>query len=208
MGFKETWNEQNIRAGLERFKLEHGRYPSAREFDTTDYLPTARQIQRKYGGLPAFRTVFNLGETDLTKGAARSEIALKTFTRSYEYEEAFYNFLISSLPEELVHEQKRIRPGNVNCDFFIYNLEEKKKSITIDVFYAENLYNLAGIVNIKIKRYIKIPYSTYLVSIGNKISQEDIQKLIENKRASLPNNIQVCSEDWFKNNLHRILGGA
>lgn len=206
MVFQTKWNEENIRAGLERFKAEHGRYPHSREFDATDDLPTARQIQRRYGGLPALRTALKLdGVIDFTKGSTRSAMASKTFARSYEYEENFYNFLISQIPEEFVHEQKRIRPGNVNCDFFIYNKANKASSIVIDVFYAETLYNLGGIVNLKKKRYKNMPYQTYFVSIGDKLRQEEIEGLMQKKRIETPKNIHVCSERWFRNNLSRIL---
>ncbi len=207
MVFQIKWNEENIRSALERFKSEHGRYPTSREFDITDYLPTARQIQRRFGGIPALRTAFKLGgEVDLTKGLVRAQTAAKTFARSYEYEESFYNYLLSVISEEFVHEQKRIRPGNVNCDFFIYNMSNKALSIVIDVFYADSLYNLAGIVNIKTKRYVNISYRSYLVSIGDKISQNEIDGLMRNKKFRLPDNIIVCSEKWFKDNLQTLLG--
>lgn len=206
MAFKTLWNEENIRAGLERFKMEHGRYPHAREFDAVDYLPTARQIQRKYGGLPALRTTLKLeGVVNFTKGQTRSATAKESFLRSYAYEELFYDFLISIIPEEFVHEQKRIRPSNVNCDFFIYNKANRASSIVIDVFYAETLFNLGGIVNIKKKRYAGIQYKTYFVSIGEKFSQEEIEQLMRNKKIATPANIHVCSEGWFKDNLRTLL---
>ena len=206
MAVKHKWTEENIRKALELYKLENGRYPSSREFDLCPYLPAARQIQRRFGGLPAFRALLNLdGVMDFTKGTTRSNIAAKSSLRAYEYEEQFYDFLISKIPEMQVHEQKRIRPGNIDCDYFIYNIKEKSLSVVIDVFFAASLYNLNGVVNIKTKRYVSIPYRTFFVAIGNEFTQEQIDALMLNKKNQLPPHIKVCTEEWFKSNLTLIL---
>lgn len=157
-------------------------------------------------GLPALRTSLNLeGSPDFTKGVLRSEMAASTFSRSYQYEEEFYNFLISQVAEEYIHEQKRIRPGNINCDFFLYNTHDKSKSIVIDVFFADSLYNLAGVVNIKTRRYKDITFKTFFVSIGEHLAEGEISALMLNKKIKLPHNIRVCSETWFKQNISSII---
>jgi hypothetical protein len=45
------WNNENIKAGFDRFITENGRLPTAYEIDDCSYLPSARQIQRRFGGL-------------------------------------------------------------------------------------------------------------------------------------------------------------
>ncbi len=201
-----AWTEERIRQGLEQFKTEHGRYPSAREFDKCAYLPTARQLQRRYkGGLPEFRRVFGLdGPNDFTKGETRSKVAKSSIARSYKYEEEFYNYLISHFSENRVHEQKRIRPGNIASDFFIYHKDSKRLSVVVDVFYAESLYNLTGIVNIKLKRYANLPYKTYFVAIGSNIAQVDIDKLLKNKKVPVPSHITICTETEFKQRIAKF----
>lgn len=183
-----------------RFHTEHGRYPTAREFDGCAYLPNARSIQKSYvGGLPAFRQKFiPEAVTDHTKGSVRSAMAKKTIERSYAYEERFYQLLISKFPEYLVHEQKRLRPGNVSSDFFIYT--SKTTGIALDLFYAEELFNLIGIVNIKLKRYIQLPETLqiYFICIDNgKYEQKDIDAFLQRRKNPMPKNIHVVTEAEF-----------
>lgn len=42
---------ESVTAGIEKFKKLNGHYPSVKEFNATSYLPNARTIQRKFGGL-------------------------------------------------------------------------------------------------------------------------------------------------------------
>ena len=57
---KSIWTVERITEGINRFINEERREPTARDFDLSPYLPSARQIQRAYGGLPAFRKLINL----------------------------------------------------------------------------------------------------------------------------------------------------
>lgn len=200
------WTEERIKEGLNRFFEEYGRYPTALEFDNCPYLPTARQIQRRLGGLPEFRAKFIPNEIlDHTKGETRSVVAKANVVRSYVYEEEFYRFLIGLFPEKLVHEQKRLRPGNVSCDFFIYT--STKSGIAVDLFYAMDIYSLARIVNIKLKRYVQLPVAQkiYFVPVMNvEITQELIDSAMGNRKGTLPKNIHVVTEENFKGELEHF----
>jgi hypothetical protein len=203
-----SWTNERILEGLKRFYEEHTRYPSAREFDTCPYLPTARQIQRKFpGGLPEFREKFLLeGPFDMTKGVIRSEMAKKGLERAYAYEEAFYKYLVERIPESLVHEQKRLRPGNVACDFYIYT--SKNSGVALDLFYAMDSYTFAGIINIKLKRYIQLGLNQkiYFISVSNpNLTQESINKVIENRKVMVPTNIEILTEEIFKKDLVKFV---
>lgn len=202
------WSDQKIKEGLERFYQETGRHPTAREFDHCAYLPSARLIQQRYrGGLPEFRKLFLPNTlTDFTKGNIRSLVAKNSIQRSYEYEERFYNFLIETIPEQLVHEQKRLRPGNIACDFFIYTSE--KTGLALDLFYADELFNLINIINIKLKRYIGLPRTQqiYFISVSNpKIVQEKINTWVRNRKIELPENIHVSTEEEFIKTLSQVI---
>jgi hypothetical protein len=203
-----SWTDERIKKGLERFHNEYGRYPSAREFDTCEYLPTARQLQRRYmGGLPEFREKFKLeGQFNLTTGQARSAVAKRNIQRSYNYEEEFYGYLLDILPAHLIHEQKRLRPGNIACDFFVY--VSKTEGIALDLFYAMDIWSLARIVNIKLKRYELLPRNQeiYFISITNhKIDQISVDKMMGSRKSKVPNNICVMTEEEFKAKLKTIL---
>ena len=55
---------ENLRNGLERFNKEHGHYPTAEEIDSCQYLPSARWIQYKFGGLKKLRNIFGFNDLD------------------------------------------------------------------------------------------------------------------------------------------------
>ena len=70
----EHWTLEKIREGFERFRVEHGRLPIAPEIDKLDYLPSSRQIQRKFGGLEKLRADLGYEDTHFGRGTYRSEI--------------------------------------------------------------------------------------------------------------------------------------
>jgi len=70
----------NVRNGLERFNKEHGHYPAAEEIDICPYLPSARQIQKKFGGLKKLRSVLGLNDLDYRTGSRR-QVTINEFLR-------------------------------------------------------------------------------------------------------------------------------
>jgi hypothetical protein len=105
------WPLELIKTGIDRFVLENGRHPSARDFDKCSYLPTARHLQRNFGGISNLRSLLTPNvPAKFTTGSVRSTVAKNSIVRSYESEHDFYHFLISKFPEIRVHEQKRLRP--------------------------------------------------------------------------------------------------
>ena len=205
LGSGQEWSLENLHDGLQYFFELHGRYPKSDEVDEFEYLPSARAIQRSYGGLVALRTKLGLsGPVDFTRGDTRSTVAGIAIRRSQDYEEEFYHYLISNIPEVRVHEHKVLRPGNISTDFFIYL--DGKEGIVIDLFYAENISNLGKIINIKLKQYIKTDYPVYLVLVRNAVIQQlEIDTLMKNRRISLPKNIYVLTEESFKKILINLL---
>ena len=197
-GGQEQWTKEEIKAGFEYYKELYNKYPSAQEIDEFPYLPSARSIQRTYGGLVKIRKELCPGEvSDYTRGKYRSRVASKTYATGTSLEADMFDFLTAHFLEIAVHEHKVIRPGNVNSDFYIYL--NNSTGVVIDIFYAENIRSLISVVNIKVKRYSLISQKTLLVVVGNPdISQSDINEKIKNKKNPLPPHIQVFSEKYFK----------
>lgn len=48
---QRNWTDELIKSGIDKFIEENGKMPTAADFDTTPYLPSARQVQRLHGGL-------------------------------------------------------------------------------------------------------------------------------------------------------------
>ena len=205
VGNQGLWSKDQLRAGFAHFKDLNGRYPTSHEIDAFPYLPSARSIQRTYGGLVALRTeLFSEDIANYTLGEYRSKVAKKTFHSGRDYEVAFYDYLITQFQEIAVHEHKSIRPGNVNSDFYIYM--DQVSGIVVDIFYAESIINLVNVVNIKLKRYVLITPVTYLVVVGNpSLTQASIDEKVANRRLPLPNHIRIVSEEHFKMSIIPIL---
>lgn len=186
---------------MEEYKQKFFKYPSTLDFDKVDFLPTSRYIQRNFGGIVKLRGLLKLDAiSDYTKGEYRSCIAKAGYHRAVKYEEVFYNYLISKIPEVQVHEHKIIRPGNICCDFFIYT--NSQQGIAIDLFYAQDIFSLARVINIKLKRYSNLKISVYFILIENLIlSQDQIDLLMQNRKLLLPKNIKVITEKLFKQNI-------
>lgn len=197
-GTQAVWTKEQLRSGFDYFKELHGRYPTSHEIDTFPYLPSARSMQRTFGGLVSVRKELYPEEiANFTVGEHRSRIAKNTYEKGRNLEEQFYSYLTSEFYEISIHEHKVIRPGSVNCDFYIYLNEDT--GIVIDIFYAESIINLINVVNIKLKRYSLVIPETYLVVVGNdSITQEEIDKKISNRKIPIPSHINLVSEDHFK----------
>jgi hypothetical protein len=202
---EDKWTEGNLRDGFQYFFDLNGHYPTAYEIDSFEYLPSSRSIQRAFGGLVNIRKQLNLNAPkNYARGKTRKLLALEMDSRARSYEEEFYNYLISKIPEIRVHEHKVIRPGNVSSDFFIYT--DDKNGIVLDLFYSSNLKNVSKIIQNKQFKYAPLPFQTYFIIVGNDaIRQEDVDNLIKNRKIPLSSNIQVFTEVTFKNDFDNIV---
>lgn len=63
------WTKQDILIGLKYFYELYNRYPTSREIDAFEYLPSSRSIQRQFGGLISLRKdLIPDSHLDFTKG--------------------------------------------------------------------------------------------------------------------------------------------
>ncbi len=201
----EGWSLENVRDGLEYFKEVNGHYPTSREVDNFEYLPTARTLQRSFGRIVKVRKSLNLsGPHQFSKGKTRSLKAQEADKRARAYETEFFYFLNSKIEEIRIHEHKVLRPGDVSCDFFVYTTE--KEGVVLDLFYAADILNVANILNIKYKRYLNVVHPIIFIIVGNEnIDQAALDKMVKNRRSSLPNTMRIMTETHFKSNFDKII---
>ena len=102
----EQWTVEKIKEGFDRFWSENNRLPTAPEIDQLDYLPSSRQIQRKFGGLEKLRTVLGYEDTHFGKGAYRSEIANRVNTKGRDTEISLEKILREKFQEVFVHTER------------------------------------------------------------------------------------------------------
>lgn len=185
-----------IKLGLERFYRENNHYPIAPEIDKCSYLPSSRQIQRKFGGLPAIRKQLGFKDLDYSKGVFRSKMASSTNILSSASEGNVRDFLNKEYGELCIHEEKKYGKGKNRVDFFIY----AKTNFGVEVFNTYTLRNLAKNMNIKLKKFYDYKFYLYFVVTGEDFNQTSIDRLI-NRKKHLPllKNMKCYCFETFKN---------
>lgn len=197
-GKQNPWTLEELKLGLEHFYQENKRYPTSHEFDTFPYLPSSRQIQRTFGGLVKLREKLGLPQTDLTTGQHSRDRARKINFRAHKIEQEVYDILKKQFRVEYVHREyfftddKRTR-----TDFFIYT---KTDTFSVDVLYPSNKANLTGCLNSKMRSYKNRlnNYEVIFLMMNKEITQEEIKKILSNKKNKLPSYQKVMDLENFR----------
>ncbi len=193
---KGTYSIKEIKNGFERFFQENDHYPTAPEIDGCDYLPSARQIQRNYGGLPKLRKLLGLPDIHFGIGKFRSKIAHSRNKIGFDAERGLEKILIEHFGEPFVHIEKPINTlGRQRFDFFVYAEDLK---FGVDVFYSETERDVQKNINIKIDNYRDTIVPIYFVLANNNIPQAALDKIVSSKsKKPLPLNIKLLTLENF-----------
>ena len=186
-GSQKPWSKEELKAGLENFYKQYKHYPSAPEIDSYSYLPSARTIERSYGGVVNIRKILSLdGQHDLRTGTHSSERARKINRRSHIVEQEVYEFLIKTFGKELVHpEYFFLDDRRTRADFFVY---DEGNGFCVDVFYPSDIRNLLGCLNSKLGKYNSIymqKYPVIFLQMNKNIDQGSLDKILKNKTNKL-----------------------
>lgn len=197
---KVKWNLKIISEGFRKFFDEHKRYPTSIEIDTYEHLPSSRQIQRQFGGLPALRAKLKLGgPTDFTKGDYSSERARMISRRAHSLEKEVYEYLIGCFGKPFVHREYFFSDDQrTRTDFFIYY---NKGNFSVDVFYPKDRHNLIGCLNSKMKTYsndLLIQYPVIFLMMNDEISREQITSILSKKKRKLHSYLKVMTMQELK----------
>lgn len=191
----KIWNLQTIKLALERFKQEHNRLPTAREMDTTSYLPTSRTIQRRFGGLEHLRAELGFKTTNFGKGESRSTLATNIQKRSMDSEQALQAILIQTFGEMFVHIEKPFgMSSKQRLDFYIYS---PNGNFGVDIFAPKDLFSMVGSLNKKQITYESFKQVIYLVVDNDEISQIQVDRLVNNKSNQLSKNFITLTKENF-----------
>lgn len=196
---KEKWTIEKIKEGFESFYNENGRYPTSTEVDFYAKLPSSRQIQRKFGGLPAIRKTLKLkGQTDFTTGEHSSERARIINLRASKIEKEVYTYLVDTFGKPFVHREFYFNDDRrTRTDFYVYY---KDGNFSVDVFYPKDLRNLNNCLNSKLLSYkgLDIKYPIIFLMMNDSIDEIKMEALIGNKKNKLKSNISVMNFNQFK----------
>ena len=198
---KILWTLERIQEGLSKFHTEHGRYPTATEFDDFSYLPRTKTIERRFGGLIELRKQLKLGGgNDLRTGEHSTNRARTINQRAHTMEKKVYDFLTKRFGRELVHREYFFTDDHrTRADFFVY---DTKKGFCVDVFYPNSPRNLTGCLNIKLTKYANtaemLPYPVIFLQMNGAIDQGALDNLIQKKKRGLGQNQYLMSWDTFQ----------
>ena len=158
--------------------------PKADEFDRYPYLPSARSIQRTFGGLIGLKKELNVVDNDYHRGGRADELAVS-------------KMLVKLFGEVAVHEQGAAGEDNKErFDFIVYYKDGK---FAVDTFYPSTVGNLAKIVCIKAGKSNDFNGPIYLVVRNVDITGDVINHLISNKTQQLKSNLTVLTyKDFFE----------
>jgi len=190
MRIREIWTIEKIKEGFERFKNEHGRLPRAPEIDQLDYLPSSRNIQKRFGGLAKLRSQLGYEHNHFGRGIFRSEIANRVNKRGRDVELALEKILRNKFGEVFVHTEKFFESSKNRVDFYVYSPDG---NFGIDVFYTDTMKYLKSNINIKMGKYRNFPVELFLVVANETLNQDDIDCFANAKLNPLPKTTKIVT---------------
>ncbi len=199
-GSREPWTLEELRAGFENFNAKHGHYPTAPEIDAHPYLPSARTIERSFGGVVELRKSLGLdAQSDLRKGAHSSKRASTINVRAHRVEQEVYTYLEKFFGRQFVHrEYFFLDDKRTRADFFVY---DNLSGFCVDVFYPSDRRNMIGCLNSKLNKYQGLQMNQYPViflQMNKEIDQDILDEIIKNKKKKLLQGHLLYTWDSFK----------
>jgi hypothetical protein len=200
MGRQRGWSFEDIKKGFEQFYKIHKRYPTSREIDSFEFLPSSRSIQRRFGGLVETRKALNLkSSSDFRTGEHSSQRAKKISERAHLLEKQIYDYLINIFGVEFVHREFFFTDDRrARTDFFIYC---KNGNFSVDVFYPNDRYNFVGCLNSKMNTYgnkTMLQYPVIFLQMNDELKQEEIENILKRKKNKLLKYQSVMNLNEFK----------
>jgi len=200
-GRQIPWKLEELKAGLEHFYKERGRYPTATEVDAYPHLPSSRSIERRFGGLVELRKTARLDEIfDFRTGSHSTKRARFINDRAHKVEHTVYNFLVTRFGKELVHREYFFTDDHrTRADFFVY---DERNGFCVDVFYPASRRNLIGCLNIKLKKYSGtahlMAYPVIFLQMNEDMSQEVLDGIVKAKKKGLVQGQYLMGWGTFK----------
>ncbi len=199
-GKQKPWEIKDIGNGFKKFYTLYGHYPASHEIDTFEFLPSARSIQRRFGGLVHIRERLGLDTSfDLRTGEHSSRRAKKINTRAHALEKRVYDYLVNKFSVEFVHREHFFTDDRrTRTDFFVYC---RDSNFSVDVFFPQDRRNLIGCLNCKMKTYkdtVMLQYPVIFLQMNDNISAQEISEMLARKKNKLHAYQRVMVWNEFK----------
>ena len=198
----EQIRKNKIRDGILRFIQENGHEPTVTEIDACEYLPSARKIQRRYGGVQKLREEFGFTKS-FQVGEHSRQRSKKAYKENLLSEKTVFKKLKDKYGIDRVHFHYPLcDDGRYRSDFGIF---EGRDLYVMDIFYASTWQSFVGCVNIKIRKHkdaqspVSDGYRAHiLIACTNPdFTQKMINTFTKNKKNKVPDNMRIMSYEAF-----------
>ena len=206
MTYETVWTIESIKDGFEKFREINGRYPTAFEIDDFALLPSSRQIQRRFGGVPNLRKKLGLSIENYTTGDIRSSTACRIGKVGKNCENIIFKLLRDKFDEKFVHIERPVNFDRKNrLDFYVF---AKPNNFCVDVFNTDGgIRTFIGNMNTKERKYrnstVNLNENLYFVYFGDKIDKDRVQLWLSRKTTRHPANWIILDVNEFKVEIER-----
>jgi len=193
MSHKRIWTIAKVKSGIELFKKEYGRYPVSHDFDVVTYLPSARHVQRIFGGLVELRKKIKTKSPDnFSIGLQSTHRALKIINKR--------NASHKAVQKEL---QNNLINTNIGCNIPIctgrscinFRLSNEAQNCAVEAVYAKDDRVLIGCIDSRLKKYagVKIEIKNiFIVATNKKLNKNNFNRISSRKSKDGKVIVHVC----------------
>lgn len=191
---KRTWTDARLKAGFDQFLAENHRLPRAHEIDDLTNLPSARTIQKYYGGLRTLRQRLGYEETDFGCGTQRSVVTQLVGVRGRQLEQELESQLHERFGSSCVQTEK-IFLDRSRVDFYVVT---NTGAFGVDIFFPATIRTMQNIINIKMKKYQFFNEPLYLVVANPAIKQVHLNHYARRRKQPFNDNTKLVTLIKFK----------
>lgn len=213
---KKPITYRGVQEAIRKFISEHGREPTHRDFDRCQYLPSARTLQRRFGGMTAVRQDMGI-KARYNSGEYRRKTMKRVLARTRQYEMEIFEKLykryhdwenFSTTVDRAVAYQKIVSKDGVwseqRCDVMIHN-QERGHYEFFDMFFPSDMHSFGGCVGVKRRKLERFPvrvhetdtFNVTFVCMNPAITQEMIDSRNINSGGYRVVSYQTFMEEWL-----------
>ena len=197
---KKKWELEDISKGFALYYELNKKYPTTQEINKFTSLPSAKTIQRKFGGINFIRKQLEIEKKYLKQKKIKDRLTKKQRKKiDFEAKKEVVRYLEKYFGTDFIQINYSISGDNRSkVDFFI---KYKKGEFLVDLFYSEDYSNLIGCLNSKIKKYNskKIENLIIFLQINKNITSEDIAMILNRRKNPLKPNQKLKNMRGFRN---------
>jgi hypothetical protein len=198
---------QDYQNAFNKFKNENGRFPTVIDMNKSQYLPTSKTIQRKFGSIAVLREMIGLEglNLDMRNGEQRVSLITQQYNQGFKVSDILYEEALKYYKEEQLPRYQPYLDKKKNISRSDFGVYDGDRHFYVDSFVPGHIESFLNSIIAKGKKFRKygVEEEIYLV-IGNMEMNEAWfeRKEMEAYRArdvikKLPKNIKVITFEKY-----------